>query len=264
MTFVVRIVAWLTALGGGLGLFYGVLSFPTVLGRLTLVTITVAVALVLLGFFGLASELAMVASRALRWTFRNRDLERSYPMVETGGLGERLGLASTAEPPIARAAILSDSMVAIEEQRLPLTGDIGGFRGIVLALRLRNVSQQTLGLRCRLVDLRRLLPNGQWEPEDWFRSRWLVWAGNGTEERLVPGAERDCEVARQIRAWASANGEGLELGQTLLPGKWRADIEVESEGFAVRHLAHCFEWRAPSPLSPGSAFHWLRDCPPEA
>src|SRR5207237_6625220 len=115
----------------------------------------------------------------------------------------------------------------------------------------------------RLNDLQRQLPTGYWEPEDWFRPRSLNWADGSPEERLVPGAERDCEVGRQISNWASVNGAGLELGRTLLAGRWRATIDVECEGFVARRLIRCFEWQPPTQLTPGATFNWLRECPPE-
>src|SRR5438105_1159871 len=60
---------------------------------------------------------------------------------------------------------LSDSVISIGQEALPLSGDIGRFEGLVLALRFKNVSHQTLNLRCRLNDLQRQLPTGYWEPE---------------------------------------------------------------------------------------------------
>jgi hypothetical protein len=159
----------------------------------------------------------------------------------------------------AAAAILTDDIVSIERVILPVANsEIGTLIGKSLALRFTNLSNSSLTIRCRLLNLERILPNKEWEPQDWFREHWLTWIDGGTEERIIPGASRDCEISTHHYRFAIAAMPGQYLPRELLAGKWRATLDIEVEPFAVRRIVARFEWRPKAePVSPGEAFVWI-------
>ena len=151
---------------------------------------------------------------------------------------------------------LSSDLLSVEPTALP-TSESGLYLGHGLALRFTNHSDESMVVRCRLVKFGRELPNGEFEPEDWFQERQLRWSNGSLEERLVPGAHRDCMVVRQTLGSADPAGHGNELPHTVLPGRIEAGIETEVDGFAVRRLDVKLEWRpAKPPYSPGLALVW--------
>jgi hypothetical protein len=159
----------------------------------------------------------------------------------------------------ASAEVLWNDVVTIDRVTLPLTQrETGLLSGKSLVLRFTNVGGAPLTIRCRLLELSRLLPNAEWEPQDWFRETWLRWMDSGTEERLVPGASRDCEIASQEPGFAASPAPGKSLARTLLAGEWRATIDVEAGPYAARRVVVRYMWRPKAePYSPGEAFVWL-------
>jgi hypothetical protein len=170
------------------------------------------------------------------------------------------GRLERATPQPGSPRSLTDSVVGIEQQTLPVTDEItGAYVGTSLCLRFTNRSDAALRLRCRLINLERELPNGEPEPEDWFRERWLLWSDEDSSVEISPGAHRDCEVTRMSIATAIVTPVGGgALPRSLLPGRWIAVVNVETEGFAVRRLAMRFEWRTfTPPYSAGRSLRWL-------
>jgi hypothetical protein len=169
-------------------------------------------------------------------------------------LSNRIAEVDNRSRPAARQ--LSNNLLSVEPTALPIS-EGGLYLGHGLALRFTNHSDESMVVRCRLVKFGRELPNGEFEPEDWFQERQLRWSDGSLEERLVPGAHRDCMVVRQTLGSADATRHGSELPHTVLPGRIEAGIETEVDGFAVRRLDVNLEWRPPKPpYSPGLTLVW--------
>ncbi len=167
---------------------------------------------------------------------------------------------ATTRAPSSGPRTLTDSVVLIEQLTLPVLDSLNGsYAGQSLVLRFTNRSDADLRLRCRLIDLSAELANGELQPEDWFRERWLRWADGDSHVLVSPGAHRDCELTSMFigsAIVAPVDGEGLP--RSLQSGIYAALINTEADGFAVRRLKVRFEWKTfPPPFTHGQTLRWL-------
>jgi hypothetical protein len=120
--------------------------------------------------------------------------------------------------------------------------------GKSLAFRCFNETDAPLmGCQFRLLRLEYLRDTGDWKQPDDFKPGPLQWDNGREAAVLLPGAQRDCILATNA-IWASLMSMGLHRSDALVynptvpNGTWRVAIDVEVDGYRVRHLTVCFMW----------------------